>query len=505
MIAPRRLLLLCLALAAGPAWAQQVAVSPRADRVAVTLYRDPQRPPDRPVNLQWMNGFALISETRTIRVPAGEVEIRFEGVAGNILPQSAVISGLPDGLIERNYGAYLLSPATLIERALGRRVHLRRTSQATGAVTEQEAIIRSGAEGALVLQTQEGFEALRCTGLNETIVYDGLPEGVSARPTLSIRTRSARAVTATITLSYLASGFDWQANYVAEMTPSGDRVELIAWLTLANGDETSFADASTQAVAGQVNHQVAQQRGRWGGGIALRCWPQDNTSNLPLEGDESIVVTGSRLRGPPPPPPPPLMAPMAGVDLAMQAQQEELGDLKLYRIPEPVTVASNSQKQVAFLRRPSVLVDTIYRQQLYQQPLAWTPARRMLVSRNRPEEGLGIPLPAGRLVLFAGGRERPLLIGEGSVGDRAVGEDVEIDIGPAPGVHSQMVRQPAGGAVEFLLTVTNDRSTPVRYQAILPYQEVTSETVLGRRNGMPLWSVTVPANGRATLLFRQRS
>ena len=49
----------------------------------------------------------------------------------------------------------------------------------------------------------------------------------------------------------------------------------------------------------------------------------------------------------------------------MQAQQEELGDLKLYRIPEPVTVAARSQKQVALLRRAGVQVRTLYRMRFY--------------------------------------------------------------------------------------------------------------------------------------------
>ena len=35
--------------------------------------------------------------------------------------------------------------------------------------------------------------------------------GLSVRPTLSVRARSDRPVAATVTLSYLASGFDWQA------------------------------------------------------------------------------------------------------------------------------------------------------------------------------------------------------------------------------------------------------------------------------------------------------
>ena len=125
-----RILALWLAIAAGAAGAQTVATSPRPDHVAVTVYRDPYRGADRPPNLAWLNGYALISETRTVTLPAGETELRFEGVAGGIIPQSAIVTGLPEGVIERNRDAYLLSPATLLDRSLGARVHLRRTSRA---------------------------------------------------------------------------------------------------------------------------------------------------------------------------------------------------------------------------------------------------------------------------------------------------------------------------------------------------------------------------------------
>jgi hypothetical protein len=63
------------------------------------------------MELEWLNGYALITETRRISIPAGEGEIRFEGVAGAILPESAIVTGLPEGVIEKNQDAWLLSPA----------------------------------------------------------------------------------------------------------------------------------------------------------------------------------------------------------------------------------------------------------------------------------------------------------------------------------------------------------------------------------------------------------
>ena len=139
----------------------------------------------------------------------------------------------------------------------------------------------------------------------------------------------------------------------------------------------------------------------------------------------SIIVTGSSMR----------------------ARQEDLGDLKLYRIPEPVTVAANSQKQVAFLEQPGVRVQLVYRSRLepdYDGDIE--PARRVLVTRNRTDEGLGLPLPGGRRpALRRRGRRGRSWSARARSRDRAVGEDVEIEIGEAPGVTSAKSRKPSPG------------------------------------------------------------
>src|SRR5687768_14986203 len=80
----RVMLALLLALAPSLAAAQAITASPGPDSVAVTVYRDPNRG-NRAFNLDWLNGYALISETRRVSLPAGETELRFEGVAGGII------------------------------------------------------------------------------------------------------------------------------------------------------------------------------------------------------------------------------------------------------------------------------------------------------------------------------------------------------------------------------------------------------------------------------------
>src|SRR5688572_19979837 len=85
-IEPMRRLLLLAALAAAPATAgaQPMVTSNGPDGVAVTVYRDPSRSADDAMDLDMLNGYALISERRRVRLPAGEAVIRFEGVAAGI-------------------------------------------------------------------------------------------------------------------------------------------------------------------------------------------------------------------------------------------------------------------------------------------------------------------------------------------------------------------------------------------------------------------------------------
>ena len=382
-----------LVLVSAPALAQTTTTSSAPEAVSVSIYRAPDRSADEAMNRQYLRGFALITETRRVSIPAGDGVIRFEGVAGGILPESAIVTGLPDGIVEKNQDANLLSPASLLGASAGRRVSIRRTVRATGKTTEEEAVIRSGLGGQVVLQTAAGIEALRCSGIPETIVYDALPEGLSPKPTLSVRTRSSRAVTATVTLSYLADNFDWQANYVATLGADGKNVDLFGWVTVASADETSFPKAQAMVIAGRLNRsgarnpQLYQQQS-----IDLTCWPQGTTSDIPED---------AYADAPPPPPSPAPMMMAEAMDIvvtgsarraksAMVVNQEELGDLKLYRVPEPVTVAANAQKQVALLDKERVPVSLVYRADIWGE--GETTVRLTLRAKNRAADGLGLPL-----------------------------------------------------------------------------------------------------------------
>lgn len=502
MMGGRLILFLALMLAAaGPARAQML-VSPRPDAVALTIYRQPGRTRGA-IDPQWPRGYALVTETRTVDLPQGESVIRFEGVAEGLMPETAVLSGLPHGVREKNRDARLLSPAGLVDAYLKRSVRLRRTDRATGRVTEQDAVITAGPAGGVIVRTAQGYEALGCSGLPERMLYPEVPAGLSARPTLSVIATADRPMRATVQLTYLAQGFDWAANYVAERRADG-RIDLMAWLTLANGGVTGFADAKVAVIAGHPNREAqALLRRQAAGALSLRCWPMDGTSTHPrwgvppaamaqrMERAEDIVVTGARLAAPAPPPPPP-------------PPPEDVGDLKLYRIPFAVDVAASGQKQVALLRQPGVATERLYAATI-GGPAPSLPMTVRLRLQNRAEDGLGIAMPAGRVALFEQVAGQRLLAGEADVADKAAGERIDYDLMQSPDVRiTATIAQQSVKRRRWIVSVTNARPQPVTAEVTLLQNIMPRPKGLERRGDGWVWRMVVPANGKADYRYDER-
>ena len=490
-----------LAAIAGAGSAQaQVQTSAAPDAVAVTVYRAPDRDAENRIDLGWLGGYALITETRTITIPAGRAVIRFEGVASGILPESAIVTGLPAGVREKNLDGELLSAASLYNRGYARPVTLRRTRE--GKTVEERAVIRSGPEGSAIVETARGIEVLNCGPTQDAIAYEGVPAGLSAKPTLSVETDSPQGGTASVTLSYLAWGFDWQANYVATLHEGGAAADLFAWVTLASTDMTSFADAQTMVVAGKVNRTTGRTSNPYESPdtFEFKCYLPAERANY-----------GGMMPPPPPPapPPPPVMAaPMAEAIVVTGArmrrvEQEDLGDLKAYRVPEPTTVAAKSQKQVALLGKDAVPVSVLYLSEIRFDGAS--EPRIVVRAINKVEKGLGLPLPAGPVALFERQSGRELLIGESATDDKAIGEEVELKFGGASNVTLEhRALEPKGRNRPFEATVRNANPFPVRFEGDFqidpPMMRGMSQRLV-RKNGRNLWAVSVPANGSVVLRY----
>jgi hypothetical protein len=536
--------MLGLAIAATPqaesVLAAEILAEPPSDLI-VTVYRAPYRNGGS-IDLDDLQGFALISETRTVHLPAGRSRLRFEGVADGIEPASAIVTGFPGGVIEKNRDARLLSPAALVASTLGKPVELLRTIRKTGKTERVTGTLLSDA-GGVVFKSAQGIEALRCSGLPETFSFEPV-SGLSARPTLSVEVHSPRAETKQVTLSYLSRGFDWAADYSATLSDDGKSFDLGAWVTLANSNGVGFPAAHTQVVAGTVNRANGQEDedGEQGSGgevepidiggpILAQCLPRGSTSDMPM----MIMASGGLNRDDFKANAPMAMA-MREMSLqevvvtgAKKVQQEQLGDLKLYRVPERTTLASRQSKQVRLMDRSSIPVYTVYGAdvEVEEDDADSTHAYRLLRTKNTAANHLGLPLPSGSVAVFGAVQGLRLLEHESDLRDIAVNEEVEINMGESsdvqvtakkekvsidpshadtlplvPGVSLRSVKIGAANRV----AISNARPTDVQFELRLQLEAgarvVRADHALGTKNGRPIFRLKVPANDTVTIRYQ---
>ncbi|MBX7457217.1 hypothetical protein K3152_03060 [Qipengyuania sp. 1NDH17] len=510
---------------------------------AVTVYRDPEREEEERMRRNWPQGFAMISETRTVTLPPGQSTILFEGVAEGMVAVSAIVTGLPGGTIEKNRNADLLSPAALVDRTLGNRVTITRTNPGTGEASSEEAIVRTRADGGLVLETQSGFEAVRCSGLPEKLTFDSVPRELSANPIFNIDTFSETGGTYEVTLTYLSWGFDWEANYVAYLgngkADGTFDMQLMSWLTVLNDNGQSFPDAELMVVAGELvvesdfedlaDAPTARP-------LRLNCYPLGSTatgSPVPFYGPY-----------PPPPPPPPspammdsvapivvtgsrarqqaleLASPVTVLSAEAMAREEALGDLKLYRVPRGVTVAAKGMKQVAFLSREAVSTRWVYEAQC--DPLDdiedfenLDPTSIKLVTENTEESGLGASLPMGNLTVYENTSVGPQLVSELNLRDYPYGQDVELEIGDSTQVFAECNHVEDKDAedrgrrwTKMRVLLSNANDAPVRVRLKLGYPDEWEIRYPRRKpqlkDGEMVIEVEVPPNGTFDKVFRIR-
>ena len=470
-------LALAAASAALPARAQDdvTITSPRADSVAVTIYRD---------------DLALVTETRTVDLPTGAVTLVIEGVVETLLPQSAVLADAARPLAESNFDFDPLTPRTLLERSIGETVTITRTDRATGRVTRTPATIVAVGEG-VVLQTVDGHEALYCSGLPERLELARLPDELVAKPRLSVRLAAGDSGRRTVKVTYLAHGFAWSSDYVARLDERSSAMRLAGWATLVNTTGAVFEQAEVQLVAGRLNILPAAD----GGSEAEPVYAAPGET--PLEASERIAraqaeaevallrdcfaseepvqILADRVmrRGAAAAV---FESPMAVQELMVTAariEREELGDYQLYRLPWRTDLNARQTKQVLFLDEPEVRVERLYGFRL--DSLARPPAEEvaipslMLRFENTEADGLGEPLPRGVVRVFESYAERDMLAGEAEIGDRPVGLPVELVIGRALNVLLESTTEYGGrGARRVVVAmehrIVNNKAVPIDFE-----------------------------------------
>jgi len=338
------------------------------------------------------NGLGLVQDVRQLPIASGRSTISFPDVSAQIRPETLSFNAANTAIVEQNFDFDLLTPAKLIEKAIGQTVTLIRTNPATGQETRERATVLSTA-GGTVVQIGDRIEVLRDDGLPVRVIFDRVPPNLRARPTLSVTLNSSSAGTRAASLRYLTPGLGWSSDYVALYDEVKNTIDMQGWVTLTNSTGTTFHAANTLLVAGNPNQ---------GGGSRVA---------RPVSRPGMQMSPGTET-----------------------ADRERLGDFYLYPIGARTTIANNQTKQVSFLD-----VQGVPARKIYGRTVGWLTsdsqpvnvASQLAFSSSR-DGGLGDALPAGTVRFYQRDSSgNPQFIGENGIGHTPMGSELTLSTGDA--------------------------------------------------------------------------
>lgn len=452
------LLLALPAVAFAQASASDPTGSSAQGDVSVTIYND---------------NLALVQDVRQIAISTGISKIEFPDVSAQIRPETVSFAADGTTIVEQNFDFDLLSPAKLMEKAVGKTVTIVRTNPATGAEMREQAKVLS-VNGGTVLQIGSRIEVLRDDGLPVRVIFDRVPANLRARPTLSVTVDSARAGTRAAAIRYLTPGLGWSADYVALFDSKAGRIDVQGWVTLTNDSGTAYDNARTLLVAGSVN--------------------QDRPARYTPVRRNNIRAVGTET-----------------------AAREQLGDFYLYPLGGRTTIAERQTKQVSFLDVQAVPAKAGYAFENGWLGSSDGPrsARSVVTFSTSRSGGLGDALPAGTVRFYmkdASGA--PQFIGENSVGHTPMGSELALATGDAFDVKvkpvvEQRERLASGKWRSHMrYDLSNAKAEPVTVELTqsgldfyLDDTRIVSESRTSSRlnSNATRWTVSVPANGTATV------
>lgn len=440
--------------------------------VAVTIYN---------------SNLALVKDQRQVKLQAGNTDLALRDVSAMIRPETALLRNLanPASLytLEQNFDFDLLTPQKLLEKYVGKSVRIARINPATGAETIEKATVLA-ATGGTVLKIGDRIE----TGMPGRIIYDDVPANLRDRPTLVTRINSKAAGEQTLELSYLTSGLDWKADFVAELDEKDAALDLSGWVTLTNTSGTSYNNATLQLVAGDVN-RVTQ-------------YPM-------AEAVMSMDAVGAVSRE------------------RKEMSQESLMEYHLYTLDRPTTIAENQTKQVALLSATSVPVrkELVLRGADYYYYSSYGDlGQKMKVGvfiefENRESSKLGMPIPKGIIRVYkkdSSGQAQ--FVGEDHVDHTPKNETVRLKLGESFDVTAdkkqtdfKTVASAVKGthtyesAYEIVLKNAKPEPVTVIVQEPIPADwKMLSESHKSTKatSNTAVWKIEIPAEGNASLNYR---
>ncbi len=454
--------------AAPAALAQQTSTEADRRAVSITVYNQ---------------NFGVVREVRELAtLGTGQVSLEFRDVAANIQPETVAIKSLTApgaiSVLEQNYRYDLLTPQTLLQKYVGKKIRTYRYHEATGKEEAADAELLSVAEQPILrLNGEVTF------GYPARFAFPQVPDNLIAKPTLMWLVSSQRA-SQTVEVSYLTQNLNWSADYVLVVNEQDTQAALQGWVTLVNHSGASYKNAQLQLVAGDVN-RVQPERAY-------------KSSSLSV----------------------PMAAPSGGAGFSEQG----LFEYHIYTLGRPTTVLQNEQKQVSLLEADAIKIDK--KLIFFGQPYWFRGQYAELQSnqkvgvfldfKNEQQNKLGIPLPKGTLRVYKADKSgAKQFVGEDQIDHTPRDEKVRVKLGEAfdvVGDRKQTEYRVLGSCSaesRWEIELRNHKDTAVQVEDFEPiggdWTMLESSQPYDKKDAASFsFTVKVPARGKTKVTYRVR-
>ena len=359
------------------------------------------------------DGFATVKEDRTLALAEGVSEVRVTDMSRQLEPDSVMLRELsaePFGvqILEQSFVNDPLTEGLLLYQMEGKTLRFEEKRE-DGTVKEHVGkLVRSGyvPGGGSEQPIVEEAGAVRFS-LPGQPVFEGIDPNAFLKPSLVWQIAAKKAGECPIEVAYVTAGMSWEATYNLVMpAEGGDTFDVSGWISLRNDTGKDFMDAAVKLIAGDVQ-KLTQP--------VLRM-PKRMVFAAPAEADYDMP------------------------------EERAFDEFHLYTLPRPVRVRNNELKQVEFLRAGGVKGNRYY---VYNPMVGYrwgggyntdpdygTQADKKVGVRieiaNSETNGLGVPLPKGRMRLYRtdvdGRRE---FTGENQMDHLPKNELLKLDMGNA--------------------------------------------------------------------------
>lgn len=359
---------------------------------------------DSPSLTIYNQGFAVVRQNVPLDLKTGINHVLFSNITAHVEPDSVVLRDPRGGslqILEQNYRNDPISQGLLLNLFEGKTLEFERGKDGQGnPILVKGRVVRSG-----YLPHYEAYQrygqqyyqqqmAMASGGSGQPIievngrllfslpgepVFPSLGDDTILQPTLDWQLQSSEAGHKVAEISYVSGGMSWHADYNIVAPENGDVADLVGWVTLDNQSGKGFEGARIKLMAGDV-------------------------SKLQQPGEYDMVRAAS-------------FAVLAKAE--PQVTEKTFDEYHLYTLERPTTLRDREVKQVEFLRATGIHASRIYVYdgvkigQQYRgwdfenirnnaeygtesNPKVWV----MLEFKNAKNNGLGMPLPAGRVRFY---------------------------------------------------------------------------------------------------------